>query len=94
MVTVAPLKNLVPVMLTLVPPAVGPALGEIAVTVGAAASPRTKSLRDVTPVTCVLVDVFVPTVGYVQPASYFPTIKLVVLAPPSMSPAIKLNVAL
>jgi hypothetical protein len=35
-VTVAPLTKFVPVMLTLVPPAVGPELGEIAVTVGAA----------------------------------------------------------
>ena len=34
MVTVAPLTKLVPVMVTLVPPAVGPEFGEIAVTVG------------------------------------------------------------
>ena len=36
MVTVVPLTKFVPVMVTLVPPAVGPELGDIAVTVGAA----------------------------------------------------------
>ena len=35
MVTVTPLTKFVPVMVTLVPPAVGPELGDIAVTVGA-----------------------------------------------------------
>jgi hypothetical protein len=34
MVTVAPVTKLVPVMVTLVPPAVGPEGGDIAVTVG------------------------------------------------------------
>ena len=34
MVTVAPLTKFVPVMVTLVPPAIGPELGDIAVTVG------------------------------------------------------------
>ncbi len=36
MVTVAPLTKFVPVIVTLVPPAVGPEAGAIAVTVGAA----------------------------------------------------------
>jgi hypothetical protein len=58
-------------------------------------SPTWKSLKAVTPVICVDVVVLVPTGGAVHaPETNLPTMKALVLAPASRSPATKLNVAL
>ena len=60
-----------------------------------AVSPTWKLLKEAIPVACVLVLVLVPTVGRVQVVpSSFATMKLLVLAPESTSPATKLKVAL
>jgi len=61
---------------------------------GPAGSPITKSLKDVSPVICVLVEACVPTVGCDHvPLLFLATIKLDVVAPPCTSPPTKLNVA-
>ena len=58
-------------------------------------SPISKSLKLVTPVICVDPLVLEPTVGVVHdPPENLPTMKALVLAPASRSPATKLKVAL
>ena len=68
--------------------------GFVITTVGVAHSAKAKSPNAVMPDAAVLVDARVPIVGYDQPAEYFPTNKLAVVAEPSLSPATKLNVGL
>lgn len=74
--------------------AIDPPAPAEAVIVWLTGSPTAKSLNDVMPVACVLVAVRVPVAGADQfGASYFRTTKLLKSAPPSRSPAAKLNTA-